>query len=145
MQSTTEVTREIRKIVQNKIDAGAIVRVEWLTSEILHNKDDIEGADADFYLTCGADFVKKTVKRVIGGYAPRPETDQQLVMDGFDHLQRAYTIERDGLTVLVPVTMLTDQELKARAIEYESMAAGCKAHAKEIRRFIVNRATKSAA
>lgn len=58
MKSTTEVTREVRRIVQDRINSGAAVRVEWLTTEILAMKDRIEGEDADFYIACGTDFVK---------------------------------------------------------------------------------------
>lgn len=140
MKSTTEVTREVRRIVQERIDSGIAVRVEWLTTEILAMKDKIEGEDADFYLACGADFIKKTVRRVIGEYDPKPETDAQIVMDGFDHLQKAYTVSRDDETTLVPVSLLSDMELEARAQEYEAMARGCIAHAKEIRAFILGRA-----
>lgn len=139
MKSTTEVKREIRRIVQERIDAGVIVRVEWLTTEIISTKDQIEGADADFYVACGVDFIKKSVKDVIGDYAPKPTQSAQILMDGFDHLQKAYTVQRDEQVTLVPVTMLTDAELETRANEYEVMAAGCIAHAEEIRAFILGR------
>lgn len=144
MKSTTEVTREIRRIVQERIDSGVIVRVEWLTTEIMAQKDKIEGDDADFYLACGVDFINKTVKRVIGGYAPKSSQDAQIVMDGFDHLQKAYTVQRDEQVTLVPVTMLTDVELEARALEYEAMAEGCISHAAEIRAFVLGRTQVSA-
>lgn len=140
MKSTTEVTREVRRIVQGRIESGVAVRVEWLTTEILSMKDKIDGDDADFYIACGTDFIKQTVKRVIGEYKPAPHTSAQIVMDGFDHLQKAYTVSRDNETTLVPVHMLTDEELEVRALEYEAMAKGCIAHAKEIRAFIMNRA-----
>lgn len=139
MKSTTEVTREIRRIVQERIDSGVAVRVEWLTTEIMAMKNDIEGADSDFYLACGVDFIKKTVSNVIGGYAPKPTQSEQIILPGFDHLQEAYTVMRDAQITLVPVTMLTDSELELRAQEYEVMAKGCIAHAKEIRAFIMDR------
>lgn len=139
MKSTTEVTREIRRLVQERIEGGVAVRVEWLTTEIMASKDRIEGEDADFYLACGVDFIKKTVARVIGSYAPKPTQDAQLVMDGFDHLQKAYTVMRGGQVTLVPVTLLTDAELETRAQEYEVMAEGCIAHAAEIRAFVMGR------
>ncbi|MBM1817175.1 hypothetical protein JQW92_18175 [Sulfitobacter pseudonitzschiae] len=140
MKSTTEVTREVRRIVQDRINSGAAVRVEWLTTEILAMKDRIEGEDADFYIACGTDFVKRAVKRVVGEYDPKPEANTQIVMDGFDHLQKAYTVSRNSETMLVPVTMLSNAELEVRAQEYEAMAKGCVAHAKEIRAFIMGRA-----
>lgn len=139
MKSTTEVTREIRKIVQERIDAGAIVLVEWMTTEILSQKSDIEGDDADFYLACGADFVKKCVKRVVGEFEPKSATNETLLFDGFDHLQKAYTVVREEQVVLVPVTLLSDAELEGRALEMEAMAKGCLSHAKEIRAFVMGR------
>tara|TARA_R110000868_G_scaffold25149_10_gene98243 strand:+ start:1510 stop:1941 length:432 start_codon:yes stop_codon:yes gene_type:complete len=139
MKSTTEVTREVRRVVQDKIDAGVAIRVEWLTTEILAMKDKIEGEDADFYIACGADFIKKTVKRVIGEYEPQAQTFAQIVMEGFDYLQKAYTVSRDNETTLVPVTMLSDAELEVRAQEYEAMAKGCIKHSLEIRAFIMCR------
>ena len=145
MKSTTEVTREIRRIVQERIDAGVVVRVEWLTTEIMSVKDQIEGEDADFYLACGVEFIKKTVKKVIGDYAPKAQKQgEQLVMDGFEHLQKAYTVTRNNEVTLVPVTQLTNSELEARAQEYDLMAKGCQAHAKEIRAFAMGRAQDAA-
>ena len=139
MKSTTEVTREVRRVVQDKIDAGVAIQVDWLTSEILAMKDKIEGDDADFYIACGAIFIKKTVSNVIGEYEPKPETSTQIVMDGFDFLQKAYTVRRDGQIMLVPVNQLTDRELDDRAQEYEAMAKGCLKHALEIRAYVMGR------
>ena len=137
MRSKTDVTNEIRKLVSERVDAGVIVRVEWLTTEILNMKADIHGDDADFYVACGVDFIKDTVKRCIGQYQPKAatSTDAQIVMEGFDHMQKAYTVDREGETVLVPVDMLTDEEIEARAAELEAMARGCIAHAKELRAY----------
>ena len=137
MRSKRDVTGEIRKLVSDKVEAGLVVRVEWLTTEILSTKSDIQGDDADFYVACGVDFIKDTVKRCIGHYQPKAasEPDRQIVMDGFDHMQKAYTVERDSETVLVPVDMLSDDEIEARALELEAMARGCIAHAKELRAY----------
>jgi hypothetical protein len=133
MRSKTDVTREIRSLVQDRIAAGVIVRVDWFTAEILAMKCNVSGEDADFYIACGADVIRDTVKRCIGDYQPQATTSPQLVMDGFDHLQKAYTVDREGERVLVPVDLLTDQEIEARAAELEEMARGCIAHARELR------------
>lgn len=137
MRSKTDVTAEIRRIVTERIDAGVVVQVGWLTTEILAMKDQIEGEDADFYIACGVDYIKDTVKRCIGDYKPKASvvTDAQIVMDGFDHMQKAYTVEREGEVVLVPVHMLTATEIEGRAAELEAMAKGCIAHARELRAY----------
>jgi len=140
MKSVTEVTREIRRIVTDKVDAGATIRVEWLTTEIIAQKDAIEGDDVDFYLACGVDFVKRVVKKVIGEYDPQVATNEQLVMDGFTQLQKAYTVRRNDEIMLVPIHDVTDAELELRAQEYDAMAKGCIKHAQEIRVYARSRA-----
>lgn len=142
MRSKTDVTSEIRKIVSDRIEAGVVIRAEWLTTEILAMKSHFEGDDADFYVACAVDFIKDTAKRCIGLYAPKASvsTDTQIVMPGFDYVQRAYTVDRDGEVVLVPVHLLTDEEVQARAAELMAMARGCVAHAKELRAYLRERA-----
>lgn len=137
MRSKTDVTSEIRRLVQERVGAGIVIRVDWFTQEILSMKSDFEGEDADFYVACAVDFIKDTVARTVGAYAPKAATatDRQIVMDGFDHMQKAYTVMRDGEQVLVPVQHLTDDEIEARAAEYEAMAKACIAHAKELRAY----------
>lgn len=141
MRSKTDVTGEIRKIVSERIEQGVLIRAEWLTTEILAMKSHIEGDDADFYVACAIDFIKDTAKRCIGLYAPKPAvlTDAQIIMPGFEHVQRAYTVEREGEVVLVPVQLLTDAEIQGRASELMAMARGCVAHAKELRGYLRNR------
>lgn len=137
MRSKTDVTNEIRKIVTDRLNAGKIIRAEWLTTEILSMKSAIEGEDADFYVACAVDFIRDTTKRCIGDYAPKASavTNAQILMQGFDHMQRAYTVERDSEICVVPVQLLTDEEIEARALELEAMARGCIAHAKELRAY----------
>jgi hypothetical protein len=66
-------------------------------------------------------------------------------MDGFEHLQKAYPVERGDGREIVPVSQLTDLELEARAAEYDRMAEGCKKHALEIREYINSRVMSAAA
>lgn len=131
---------EVRKFVQDRVDAGVITRVEWLTTEYLDSKGDLAGGDVPFYRACARAHVNEIVRRVVGKYDARPmKADEQLILPGFTHLQKSYTIHRDGVNLLVPVDLLLPEELLARADEYEAMADGCKAHAIEIRKFIRSR------
>lgn len=134
MKSTTEVTNEIRRQVADRVDAGISIRVEWFTQEILSQKDQISGDDADFYVSCAAVFIKDTVKRCIGLYEPKTTApqDRQLVMDGFDYLQKAYTVDRAGERMLVPVQDLTEDEILVRAEELKAIAKGTQKHALEL-------------
>ncbi len=140
------VTDEIRKFVADKIDNKEVVIVGWITTEMLERKSRVEGADAPFYLTCARKFIQDVVRRVIGKYNSSPNApDSQIVLPGFEYLQQAYTVDRDDVVTLVPVDMLTDQELIARAKEYEEMAKGCRRHAYEIREFVRTRSEQRGA
>ena len=136
-KSKAEVTNEIRRIVTDRLNAGEIIRAEWLTMEILSTHNAIEGEDADFYVACAVDFIQDTAKRCIGDFSPKAQvkTSAQITMPGFDYMQRAYTVERNGEICVVPVHLLTDDEIEDRALELELMARGCIAHAKELRAF----------
>lgn len=131
----TSIYAEVRKIISDKVAAGQVVVIDWLTHEIISNKDAIEGTDTEFYRVCAYTHVKDVVKRCIGKYGPKNETDDQLVLSGFEHLQVAYSVVRDGDIVLVPVDQLTDAEIEDRACEYERMSKGLIAHARELRSF----------
>lgn len=130
---------EVRKFIQDRIDAGVILRAEWVTAEILGSKSDPECDDADFYLICARNHIAEVVKKCIGKYQSKPVSDAP-VLKGFEHMQSGYLVEREGVRVLVPTDMLTDAELLARADEYDAMAVGCRAHAREIRDFVERRA-----
>lgn len=137
---------EVRRFVQDRVDTGVITRVEWLTAEYIESKGDVFGGDVPFYRVCALAHVNEVVKKCVGKYDSKPaKSAGQLVLPGFDHLQRAYTVTRDGAVLLVPVDLLTSAELLHRASEYDEMAKGCRAHAREIREFVAARPKASAA
>jgi len=132
---------EVREFVSAKVDAGVIVRVDWLTQEFINSKSDVTGDDLPFYRHCATAHIQEMVRRVVGKYDVRSKQDDpQTILPGFEHLQRAYTVIRDGANLLVPIDQLNDSELQARADEYDAMAKGCRAHAMEIRQYIEERA-----
>lgn len=135
---------EIRDFIQGRLDAGVILRADWVTAEILAGKQEPECEDADFYLICARSHIAEIVKRCIGKYSAKPQTDTQLTLPGFEHMQKAYQVERQGVRLLVPTDKLTDAELLARADEYDAMAVGCRAHAREIRDFVERRCAGAA-
>lgn len=140
MLDLKEIKAEIRKVVTDTVEAGAIGHVQFFTAQIMSSHDRIEGDDADFYLICAREVVKSEVKRAIGRYET-PETDAPL-MEGFEHLRTAYPVHRDGDHLLVPVHLCTDDELEARALEFLTAAKGYQKHAKEIRAYILARHEK---
>jgi hypothetical protein len=132
----TSVTAEIRKFIADKITGGTVVHVDWLTAEIIAGKDGIDGEDVPFYRVCAHSHVRKIVSRCIGRYDAKKEPDAQIVMDGFEYMQVAYTVNRNDEILLVPVHQCTDAELLERAAEYDRMARGCRDHGRELLKYV---------
>lgn len=143
--SDDSIYREIREAIDARIASGEVITRDSLTHDIVRGKSKIEGEDIEFYRVCAFKFVADLVRKCIGKFDARPETDPQLVLDGFEHLQKAYTVQRGGQTVLVPIDQLTDIEIELRAQDYEKMAKGCLAHSRELRSYKRNRTTGEAA
>lgn len=136
---------EVRKLIADCVARGEVRSVASYVDIVMADHTDIEGEDADFYVICTRHRIKDIVSATIGKFAPKTkQSDAQLVLDGFEHLQVAYTFERMGETVLVPVDQCSDIELAARAAEYEDMASGCRAHARELREYIGARTGRAA-
>jgi hypothetical protein len=55
---------------------------------------------------------------------------------GFMHMQRTYSITREGMTIIVPLKNMTYAELDAKALEHETQAGGHLEHARELRRYM---------
>ena len=123
-----EVKGYIRRYVSGMVDAGQCVNQEWATTDILNTFDDITGPDADFYMITARHWVNNEVKAAIG--------KKQLVLEGFENLQKAYPIMRGEVRELVPVDQMTDSELEGKVMEYMNMAKGCLAHASELRLYL---------
>ena len=131
-----EVIAYIGGCVMAKIASGQVVKREWLTLEVLSYYGGIDGEHADYYRAMARRFIDGTARRVIGKLQSANPGQSEFTMDGYQHLQVAYPLKRDGELALVPVEQATDDELEDRAREYDAMADGALAHAAEIRRYI---------
>jgi hypothetical protein len=136
-----DIFDEVKALVEAEIDSGKTIRPAWLTQAIVATHDRIEGADRDWHRVCSFGFVRSTVRQVVRLYKPEAEpTDPQIVMPGFESLQKAYLITREKERVIVPIQQLTDIEIERKIAELEAMAEGCRAHARELRRYRSERA-----
>lgn len=136
-----DVNQFIAGLVMQKVDAGQRVKMEWTAAEVLNEFDNIQGADVDFYLITARHYISDQVKRCVDKFKVTvADVSGQIVMDGFEHLQKAYPMDRGDGRELIPISQLTDDELEARAQEYEKMAEALMAHAFEIRQYIRSRA-----
>lgn len=136
---------EVRKLITDCVARGEARSKASYVNTIMSEHDAISGDDADFYLICTRHRINDIVSATIGKFTPKTQTaDTQLVLDGFEHLQVAYTFERNGEVYLVPIDQCSELELATRAREYEEMAEGCRAHAREIREYNATRKPQAA-
>lgn len=108
----------------------------WICQAILERHTRIEGADADFALLCVKEHVEDSVEQVVRRYRPKrdPRTDRQMTFPGYEFIQKVYTIDRDGESMVVPTEQMSPSELRSKAKEHRQMGAGHYAHADELDR-----------
>lgn len=138
--SFKEIRNEIATFIARKVDSNETVELDIVVRDVIVGKPSIDGDDAEFYRVCTYQKVAEIAKQCIGKYNARDQPSRQLALPGFEHLQVAYTVERNGAVTVVPINLMTDEELNARAAEYDAMAKGCRDHAREIRGYITKRA-----
>jgi hypothetical protein len=143
MKDIKQITDEIRKMVQDTVEAGAVGNVQFFAVQALNSFGQIEGEGADLYTVCARETVVGIVKGVVKKYE-RQDSDAP-TLDGFKHMRTAYPVHRGGDHLLVPVHLCTDQELEERAEEFIRSAKGLRKHAKEIREYIASRQKSGAA
>lgn len=138
------IRSEMHKIAQDRIDAGEVTSLDQIVLAVLDTRSNIDGDDAPFYRVHAFDDLKRIAKSVVGKYAAKDTTADELLLPGFKHLCKAYPMTRDDEVVIVPVDQCTDDELKGRAAQLDEMAKGCVAHAREIREYILARSRSAA-
>jgi hypothetical protein len=94
-----------------------------------------KGEHSEFALLCTVEHVRARVHSVLGRMKNRPDPGAELLLPGFEYLQRGYIVERRDQLMPIRIDLMSDDELDAKADEYERMGAGCYKHAAEIRRY----------
>lgn len=133
-----DIEKAASEIISQKIEDNEIVEMSWAVRELIGSMGEIIGDGADFHVLC-ADFyawrvVKKMVKK-FDAVTTAVSAGMQMNLDGFEHMQAAYTVKRDDAIKLVPVSLMTYEEREERAKLYENFAAGLGQHAKELRAY----------
>lgn len=139
--SGIDLITEIRKLIDEKLECGETVQAAWIATEVTSRHENIDGEDADFHFFCTGHYVRQQVRRALKHYdcSVDKASDPQLVLPGYECLQRAYAVTREEQQVIVPIDNLSDPEIEAKAAELENMAAGALKHADELRRYVRNR------
>jgi len=137
MYSEADLESEVRAIVEAKIERGETAVKSWVMHEVLsaHPRPDDANRDFDFWDVCAWNHTGDVVRRVLHRYKVTEDHDKSITLPGFEYLQRAYLVDREGEPVAVPVQKLSRPEIVAKASEYRKMGMGCFAHADELMRY----------
>lgn len=126
----------VRGTIENMIGSGVAVEVDRLVSKLLC-KYEVSGRDSQVAIECIRYTLRDLATREMRRYDRESAEDDERVQLSFKgySLQPGYAVIREGVSMLVPTDLLTDREIDEKIAGYESMAAGCIAHADEFRRY----------
>jgi hypothetical protein len=142
IMNITDLEESARRLIADKINRAEEVQMPWAVQELIQAAGEITGEGVEFYKLCAREYIYRVVKKVVDKYdqsSAEREDNDQMRLEGFDHLQVAYTVERDGERTLVPIHLISDAELLARSNEYEKQAIGLQTHAQELRSYVLSR------
>lgn len=130
------VIEEIQDVIRRALDAGTSPKKRWIVHEVMSNHRDVHGSDAEWQ-TCRSyesldNHVRLEVQKLKPGGDDKAQED---LFPGFDRLQRAYIVSRDGEQCVVRTEELTRAEWNTKIIEVERMGVGCFEHGAEMRRY----------
>lgn len=139
--------------ISEKIDAMAATDVKlhpsWISHAICQDHElglAPESEDADFWRHAGHRTVRAEVGqylRKLYGISAEGAAERQLTLDGFDHIQTRYIVNREGDEVAIPTPELTDGELDGIEARLRAMSDALGVHADEIARYKRERAAPS--
>jgi len=125
---------EIASIMDNLIEAKITIDPNAITNEICNNHSDELIKDAPFSTHNNYSNVRREVRSVMSkklDFTQQPES-QQLIIEGFEHVQVYYSIKRKGEQIGVPVEQMTEFEIREKAKELRKMGKTCFDHANEL-------------
>lgn len=138
MYSTSDLRNEIQAVIKNADERGlATLQPKWLTQQILNNHQDVSGEDAPFYSITARLAVYDAVREAMNAYKIKPagQTDDQMKLPGFEHLQRRYYVTVNNEQLAIRIQDLTDEQRADKVRELRAMGHGCFQHADELERF----------
>jgi hypothetical protein len=134
------IAAEVREYYNNLLEEKKPIRTAWAVEGILQLHQDIAGGDAEWYMVCGRGYVWEAVTAYVRSIKASQESDDtapqmELLFPGYKRLQKVYSVERDGHQMIVPVELLSDDEVDSMIEMHERAAQGHLLHADELRRF----------
>ncbi|WP_233872391.1 hypothetical protein [Paraburkholderia adhaesiva] len=135
MYSRIDLSAEISKVIA---ETTGRKHPDWITEAVMRMHKPPEGSDADFYRFGARAYVREAVAAQLRRVKLSADVvpDSQLVLEGFERLQKEYLVEEDGAKVSIPIEEMTDAQLMDKHAELRAMGAGCYLHADEIVRYL---------
>ena len=138
MSYKKQLTDEIRQVLNRLADNRQQWRANMIATEIVSNHEHELQGDAFFSRHNNWENTRREVNRVMKSMADiePEETSNQLVLEGFEKLQKYYMVTRDDERVGVYIYDMTVRELMDKKNELKAMRRGLEIHEDEIDRFI---------
>ncbi len=129
------LAQKIASEIKNLIDAKKVINPNNITAKIC--------ADHKDELTDNADFstynIHANVRNVVGKMISQKFNDKknnidenQLVMEGFEQLQKYYIVNRGKIDLAIPIDEMTTSEVNERAEKLRKIGASYYKHADEL-------------
>lgn len=136
MYTLKDLDNEIaEKVVWLEENNGAELHKDWLIQAVLKDHTAVHGDDSDMAICCMRDTVSNKVRAYFNKIKASADLDPQMLLPGFKHLQKRYSIERKKQRVIVEIHNMTFDELTEKADEYYAMSKGAAEHGDEIIRY----------
>ena len=133
--TTSEITKEIEQVIE-ELDAENVRALypDVITEKVIARWDEDAG---DHYLCCTNAFVRDQVRQRMNRYKVKsdPNPDKQLVLEGWERLQKRYFLREDNRDCAIRVQEMTFDQLMAKAREHRAMGDGHYQHASELERY----------
>lgn len=149
MTGLAELISEVEDLIERLLSEGKAVSAARVAHDLIEqHAASIDGGGKGWFLRRAYNDVRQAVRLAARRYAPDGnETAPQLAfsLPGFNRLQKAYLIKRDGEEHFVPIEQLTTAEIATKVAELRLMAVGCSKHAAELARYSDLRGTMAGA
>src|SRR5712675_213706 len=136
---STELRRLVKATIDRVLATGQPVTKSWAVQAVLRHIERPKGDTAWYWLECeslaidalvGADIRQR---RDLEGEAD--PGDEQIIMPGYERLQKFYSVMRAGEQTLVPIDQLFSFEVEAKKDEFRRNIAGLSTHLDEFTRY----------
>ena len=141
MYNEANLITEVRTALIDRIENGQAVAASWIAQEVMNNHEPPEGPDADFHLCNTMANVRRVVGSVVRSHkgedqdAPEQNVLEGMTMPGYERLQKAYTVKRDGDWAIVPITLLSREEWEQKLQQMSALARNVRVHYDELHRW----------